>query len=374
MKAVPERNPSRRLLLGPGPSPVDPRVLRALSEPTLGHLDPDFLNIMTETMEMLRYVFETKNMLTVPMSGTGSAGMETALVNMLEPGDKAVVCAAGVFGQRLVDIAGRCGAEVFEVTAPWGQPIDPADVRRAIAAAGNPRVVAIVHAETSTGVLQPLTEIVKMSHKAGAFIVVDAVTSLGGVPVRTDELGLDFVYSGTQKCLNCPPGLAPITVSERAAAFIRTRKSKVQSWYLDLSMIQRYWTQERFYHHTAPINMVYALHEALRIVCEQGLTALWNRHAENAALLVSGMESMGLTPLVAPEYRLAPLTTIRVPDGVNEAEVRRRLLTEYDIEIGGGLGDLKGKVWRIGLMGYGSSRQNITLLLSAIKDILGSMK
>ena len=288
------RNPKHKLLLGPGPSNADPRVLRALSEPTLGHLDPDFVGIMDETTELLRYVFDTKNQLTIPISGTGSAGMEAALVNSLEPGDKAIICVAGVFGERMVDLAGGMGIEVIRVDAPWGKPVDPDDVRQAIRQHPDAKIVAIVHAETSTGVLQPLDDIARMAHEAGMRIVVDAVTSLGGMEVPADRLGLDFVFSGTQKCLSCPPGLAPITVGERAFDFIVNRKTKCQSWYLDLSMISRYWGGERFYHHTAPINMIYAFNEALRIIKEEGLEARWARHRLNQKALIAGIEAMGM--------------------------------------------------------------------------------
>jgi len=365
-----ERNPQDRLLMGPGPSPVNPRVLRALSEPTLGHLDPDFLSIMTETMDMLRYVFQTRNALTLPMSGTGSAGMETALVNLLETGDKAVIGVAGVFGERIVDIARRCGAECTVVAAPWGEALDPGRVAGAIRAVRNPKVVAVVHAETSTGVLQPLESIAAEARNAGALVVVDAVTSLGGVELQVDRLGLDVVYSGSQKCLSCPPGLAPITVSERAAKVIRDRRSPVQSWYLDLSMIQRYWTQERFYHHTAPINMIYGLHEALRIIVEEGLESSWQRHLANSEAFCAGLHAIGLHTLVSPANRLPSLISVKVPDGVDEAAVRRTLLTEFNIEIGGGLGELKGRIWRVGLMGHGSRERNVLLLLAALERAL----
>ena len=274
------RNPKAKLLLGPGPSNSDPRVLRALSEPTLGHLDPDFVAIMDKTTELLRYVFNTENKLTIPISGTGSAGMETALVNMVEPGEKAIICTCGVFGDRMVDVAERAGAEVVVVQSPWGEPIDPEDVKKAIRKNPDAKLLGIVHAETSTGVLQPLDEIVQMAHEADMRVVVDAVTSLGGMDVPVDRLNLDFVYSGTQKCLSCPPGLAPVTVSDTAASFIRDRATKCRSWYLDLGMIQRYWGSERFYHHTAPINMIYALHEALSIVKEEGLENRYARHKD----------------------------------------------------------------------------------------------
>jgi len=364
------RNVPEKLLLGPGPTPVESRILAAMAEPTLGHLDSDFVKIMDETRDLLKRVFTTGNDLTVAMSGTGSAGMETACVNMIERGDKVIICSHGVFGSRMQDVAGRCGAEVIKVEAPMGRPIDPEDVRRAIAEHGDARLVGIVQAETSTGVLQPLDDIAKMAHDAGMFVLVDAVTSLGGMEVPVDRLGLDMVYSGTQKCLGCPPGLAPVTVSERAADFISNRKSKVQSWYLDLTMIMRYWGQERFYHHTAPVNMVYGLNEGLRIIMEEGLEDRWNRHSRNAKALWSGLEAMGLELLVEREFRLPSLTSVKIPEGVNEAAIRKYLMDKYSIEVGSGLGELKGGIIRIGLMGGGSNRKNIVLFLAALSSAL----
>ena len=364
------RNVPEKLLLGPGPTPVESRILAAMAEPTLGHLDSDFVKIMDETRDLLKRVFTTENELTVAMSGTGSAGMETACVNMIERGDKVIICSHGVFGSRMQDVAGRCGAEVIKVEAPMGRPIDPEDVRRAIAEHGDARLVGIVQAETSTGVLQPLDDIAKMAHDAGMFVLVDAVTSLGGMEVPVDRLGLDMVYSGTQKCLGCPPGLAPVTVSESAADFISNRKSKVQSWYLDLTMIMRYWGQERFYHHTAPVNMVYGLNEGLRIIMEEGLEDRWNRHSRNAKALWSGLEAMGLELLVEPQYRLPSLTSVKMPEGVNEAAIRKYLMDKYSIEVGSGLGELKGGIIRIGLMGGGSNRKNIVLFLAALSSAL----
>ncbi|MGI6163052.1 MAG: pyridoxal-phosphate-dependent aminotransferase family protein [Bacillota bacterium] len=367
------RNPKSKLLLGPGPSNADPRVLRALSEPTLGHLDPDFVAIMDETTELLRYVFGTNNQLTIPISGTGSAGQETAIVNSVEHGDKAIICVAGVFGERMVDMAQRAGATVIRVDAPWGQPVNPDDVRKAVKENPDAKIVGIVHAETSTGLLQPLEEIAGIAHENGMRIVVDAVTSLGGVEVPVDKLGLDFVYSGTQKCLSCPPGLAPITVGERGLEFIRNRKTKCQSWYLDLSMISRYWGGERFYHHTAPVNMIYAFNEALRIIKEEGLEARWARHRLNQKALIAGLEAMGMNLVVKPEYRLPSLTTVYFPEGVEDAPVRKRLLNEFNIEIGAGLGVFKGKVWRIGLMGTNATKASVLTFFAALEDILASM-
>jgi len=364
------RKVPEKLLLGPGPTPVEQRVLQALAQPTLGHLDKNFVAIMDETRELLRYVFQTKNELTIAMPGTGSAGMETACVNMIERGDKVIICEHGVFGTRMHDVAERCGAEVVSVTAPMGKPIDPEDVRRAIKANPDAVLVGIVHAETSTGVLQPLDEIASYAHDAGMYMLVDAVTSLGGMEVPVDRLGLDMVYSGSQKCLACPPGLAPVTVSPRATERIKNRKTKVQSWYLDLTMIMRYWGQERFYHHTAPVNMIYALNEALRIIAEEGLENRFARHRRNAEALWAGLEAMGLKLLVDYEYRLPSLTSIVVPEGVDEAMVRRQLMEEYNIEIGAGLGELKGKIIRVGLMGSGSNKKNIELFLVALGNVL----
>lgn len=364
------RRVPEKILLGPGPTPVEGRILRAMAEPTLGHLDRDFVAIMDETRDLLRMVFQTGNDLTVAMSGTGSAGMETACVNMIERGDKAIICSHGVFGSRMQDVAGRCGAEVVEVNAPMGRPIDPGDVERAVKANPDAKFLGIVHAETSTGVLQPLDEIANLAHGAGMFMIVDAVTSLGGMEVPVDRLGLDMVYSGSQKCLGCPPGLAPVTVGPRAVEHIKGRKTKVQSWYLDLTMIMRYWGQERFYHHTAPVNMIYGLNEGLRVIAEEGLEARFARHRKNAESLWAGLEALGLELLVEPAYRLPSLTSVRMPVGVDEAVVRGRLMEEYSIEVGSGLGDLKGKIIRIGLMGSGSSRKNVVLLLSALGAVL----
>ena len=360
-----------RLLLGPGPSLVDPRVLKAMATPLVGHLDPSFLELMDRTQELLRYVYGTQNPLTIPISGTGSAAMEAAVANMVEPGDKVLVCINGYFGLRLADMAGRYGGEVKTITRPWGEAFTPQEVEDALKA--HPaKVVAIVHAETSTGVLQPLDEITRVVHNNGAVLIVDAVTSLGGLPVEVDELGIDVCYSGSQKCLSCPPGIGPITLGPRAVEKLEKRQSAVANWYLDLSMVQKYWGSERTYHHTAPISSNYAIYEALRIVAEEGLEARFGRHRANAELLWDGLKELDLPLHVAPEYRLSTLTTVRVPQGVDEAKVRSRLLKEYNIEIGGGLGELKGKVWRIGLMGYSSRPENVLLLLAALERLLHS--
>lgn len=363
-------NPSTRVLLGPGPSNVHPRVLKAMSTPLVGHLDPDFLEVMNETMELLRYVFQTRNELTIPMSGTGSAGMETLFVNLLEPGDKAVVCINGLFGQRMADIVERCGAELVTVEGEWGRIIEPDQVEEALKKAGGAKVVAIVHAETSTGVRQPLEEISKIAKKYDALFLVDTVTSLGGMEVKVDEWGIDASYSGTQKCLSCPPGLSPVTFSERAREVIKKRKTKVQSWYLDLSMIQNYWGKERFYHHTAPISMNYALREALMLIHEEGLEARFARHERNSKALTAGLEAMGLEMIAQEGYRLPSLHAVKIPEGIDDAKTRKMLLEEFNIEIGGGLGDFKGKAWRIGLMGYSSTKNNVFLVLSALEAVL----
>jgi len=365
--------PQEVLLLGPGPSPIHPRVLKAMSWNTLGHLDPEFIEIMNEAKELLKYVFETDNQVTLPISATGSAGMEAALVNILEPGDKAVICVNGVFGTRMADVASRCGAQVIEVKADWGSPIEPDDVKKALEANDNVKIVGIVHAETSTGVLQPLEQIVELAHQNGALIVVDTVTSLGGIPVSVDARGLDVVYSGTQKCLSCPPGLAPLTLNEEALSVFRSRKNVVQSWYLDLTMLTRYWGEERFYHHTAPINMIYALYEALSIIKEEGLQERFNRHKLNSKALVNGFEALGLQMLTSESYRLPSLHAVKIPDGIADADVRKKLRADYRIEIGGGLGPFKGSIWRVGLMGHGSRKENVDRLIKALGNIMQSL-
>jgi len=362
-------NPPKRLLLGPGPSPVDDRVLAAMAAPLLGHLDPLFLQCMDDVQSLLRYVFETENRVTIPISATGSAGMEAALINVIEPGDDVVVCINGVFGERMRDIVGRAGGKAIVVEAPWGEPIDANKIEAALKSSSSPRAVALVHAETSTGVLQNLSGLSEMAHQHGALLIVDAVTSLGGHPVGIDRNGIDICYSGTQKCLGAPPGLSPITLNERALDRIRSRRSKVQSWYLDITMVEKYWGDDRTYHHTAPISMNYALREALRLIYEEGLEARWRRHQLNHRALVAGIEAMGLRMHVVPENRLWSLNAVSVPEGVDDARVRARLLDE-DIEIGGGLGPLKGKIWRIGLMGSGSTRENVLLVLDALQRAL----
>jgi alanine-glyoxylate transaminase/serine-glyoxylate transaminase/serine-pyruvate transaminase len=365
----PELGTPSRTLLGPGPSTVDPRVLRAMSAPIVGHLDPYFIGLMDKIQALLRYVFETENALTIPVSGTGSAAMETAIANMVEPGDAVLICIQGYFGNRLAEMARRYGGEVETITRPWGEVFTPTEVNEALDARPA-KVVAIVHGETSAGTQQPLEEIARIVHAHGGVLIVDTVASLGGVPVRVDEIGIDVCYSGSQKCLSCPPGLGPITLSPRAEEVLHQRKRPVANWYLDLTMVQKYWGPERTYHHTAPISSNYALYEGLRIIAEEGLENRWERHRRNAELLWEGLEALDLTMLVPPQYRLAPLTTVRVPDGIDEAKIRRGLLDEYNIEIAGGLGDFKGKVWRVGLMGHSSRKENVLLLVSALEQLL----
>lgn len=362
--------PGPRILLGPGPSNVDERVRLAMARRLVGHLDPAFLEIMDETQALLRDVFGTDNRMTIPISGTGSAGMEASIVNVVEPGDRVVVGIAGVFGERLAEQARRNGAEVVRVEAPWGEAVPAGAIADAVEA-GPTKAVAVVHAETSTGVLQPLDGIVEAAHERDALVIVDAVTSLGGHPVEVDRLGIDVCYSGTQKCLSCPPGLAPVTFADRALEVIDRRSSPVRSWYLDVTLLQSYWGSDRSYHHTAPISMVLALREALRIVDEEGMEARSRRHRLNHLALVAGVEAMGLEMEVdEPERRLWPLNAVRIPDGVEDGRVRRELLLRHDIEIGGGLGPMAGRVWRIGLMGSSSSRNNVLLLLDALTDAL----
>lgn len=365
-------DPSPRILLGPGPSSAAPRVLRAMATPLVGHLDPEFLALMDEVQQLLRYVFQTENEFTIPVSGTGSAGMEAALCNFIERGDRVLIAINGYFGERLFDMAGRYGAQVDRLDRPWGQVFDPAEIDAALKTKAY-KLIALVHAETSTGALQPdIAAIASAAHQQGALLVLDTVTSLGGLPVEIDAWDVDVAYSGSQKNLSAPPGLAPLTISERARAILRGRSTPVANWYLDLSLLDKYWGNERTYHHTAPISMNYALREALRMVAEEGLEARFARHRANAELLWEGLEEMDLPLLVPYENRLPTLTTPKVPPAVDELAVRRQLLNEYNIEIAGGFGPLKGQIWRIGLMGYSSRRENVLLLLAALQKILSN--
>ncbi|MBX3027576.1 alanine--glyoxylate aminotransferase family protein [bacterium] len=359
-----------RILLGPGPSNVHPRVLNAMATPLIGHLDPAFIALMEETKRLLRATFRTENALTLPISATGSAGMEACLVNLLEPDDVAIVGVNGVFGTRMVDIVRRCGARPVAVEAPWGRVIEAEDIAAALRNHPGAKLVALVHAETSTGAWQPVEEIAPLVRAAGALLVLDTVTSLGGCPVRIDEWQVDAAYSGTQKCLSCPPALAPLTFGPRALEVLRARRTPVQSWYLDLTMIEKYWGDERVYHHTAPITMNYALLEALRLVHEEGLEARWRRHQRHHEALQAGLAALGLELAAQAGRRLWMLNSVTIPDGVDDLAVRRGLLEEFQLEIGGGLGPLKGKVWRIGLMGESSTAANVLLVLHALERVL----
>ncbi len=363
----------RRLLLGPGPSSVHPRVYEALARPLMGHLDPLFLEVMDELQVMLRQVFQTTNRLTLAVSGTGSAGMEAALVNLVEPTDEVLVCVNGVFGGRMCDIVERLGATLRRIDRPWGEVFDPQEITDTLRSHPNTRLVAVVHAETSTGAHQPLAEIGALCHEQDRLFVVDAVTSLAGTELRVDDWHIDACYSGTQKCLSCPPGLAPITFSDRAVERMGERRGKVPSWYLDVSMLRDYWAEsQRTYHHTAPISMNYALHEALALVLEEGLSARFERHARNSTALVAGLSALGCRPFAQEGHRLPMLNSIYLPPDVEDAELRRRLLEDHDIEIGGGLGNLAGRIWRIGLMGESCRRTSVLTLLGALEELIGS--
>lgn len=361
--------PPNRLLLGPGPSDAAPSVLTALSKPLLGHLDPAFIGMMEEIKSMLRQIFQTENEMTFPVSGTGSAGMEFCFVNLIEPGDDVVVCINGVFGMRMADLAIRCGANVMKVEAPWGEIIRPEQVKEAVAGK-SPKLIALVHAETSTGALTPAEEISKIAHDAGALMMLDTVTSLGGCEVDIDGWSIDAVYSGTQKCLSCPPGLAPVSLSPKALKIANNRKTQVQSWYLDVNLLSGYWGTERVYHHTAPISMNYALHESLRLVLEEGLQTRWARHKANHEKLAAGLKKLGLGIASQEGHQLWQLNAVTVPEETDEAQVRKRLLEEYQIEVGAGLGPMKGKIWRVGLMGESSTAENVDRYLDAMTQIL----
>ena len=362
--------PPVRVLLGPGPSDIHPRVLEAMGKPTVGHLDPFYLQLMTAMQDKLRAVFQTQNDMTFAVSATGSAGMEATIVNLIEPGDSMIACVNGVFGGRMADVAGRAGAEVTKVEKPWGSVFEPADLKEALATA-KPKAVGIVMAETSTGASQPIKEIADLVHDAGAMLIVDSVTSLGGMPVKVDEWGIDAIYSGSQKCLSCPPGLAPVSFNQRAVDVILNRKTKVQSWYLDVSMLANYWGSDRAYHHTAPINMSYGLYEAVSLILDEGLENCFARHMRNHLALKAGLAAIGISYTADEGFQLPMLNAVHVPEGVDDGTVRKGLLERFGIEIGGGLGAFKGKAWRIGLMGYGAREANVLLLLAALEQLLG---
>jgi len=365
-----ELQPPQKVLLGPGPSTVHPRVLQALSLPVMGHLDPAFFQVMDDVCEMLRMVFHTTNSMTVPISSTGTGAMETACANIIEPGDSMLVCRNGYFGIRLADIAERCGATVHVMDTPWGKAVDSQMLKDELKKHPGLKAVGVIHAETSTGVLSDMKELVDVIHESGALAIVDAVTSLGGHEVRMDDWGIDVCYSATQKCLGAPPGLAPISLSPAAMDVVAKRPSKVQSFYFNLKDLDAYWNQTRAYHHTSPINMTYALREALRMMMEEGQENRINRHARVAAALRAGAEALGLSLLAEEGHRLNPLTTLSIPEGIEDAKVRRALLNDYDIEIGGGLGEFAGKAWRVGLMGESARERNVFALLSALETIL----
>ncbi len=369
-------HPPVRTLMGPGPSDVNPRILEAMSRPTIGHLDPMFVALMDEMKELLRYAFQTEHELTMPVSAPGSAGMETCFVNLVEPGDKVLVCQNGVFGGRMKENVERCGATPVMVEDEWGKPVDPDKVEEALKANPDIRLVAFVHAETSTGAISDAKTLAEIAHRHDCLIIADCVTSLGGSPLKVSEWCLDAVYSGTQKCLSCTPGLSPVTFSDAAVERIRNRKTTVQSWFMDLNLVLGYWGggAKRAYHHTAPINALYGLHESLVILKEEGIENAWARHDHNHRALRAGIEAMGLSFVVDEANRLPQLNSVTIPEGVDEAQVRSRLLNEYSLEIGAGLGPLAGRIWRIGLMGFASNPKNVLLCLGALDAVLTDMK
>jgi alanine-glyoxylate transaminase/serine-glyoxylate transaminase/serine-pyruvate transaminase len=364
--------PPFRTLMGPGPSDVDPRILNALSRPTVGHLDPAFIQLMDEVKLLLQYAFQTENQLTMPVSAPGSAGMESVFVNLLEPGDKVIVCQNGVFGGRMQQNAIRCGATAVMVQDNWGKPTDLHKLEDALKANPDAKAVAFVHAETSTGVRNDAKAMCALAKQYDCLTIVDAVTSLGGIDLDVDGWQVDAIYSGTQKCLSCVPGLSPISFSQQAVDVIKNRKTKVQSWFLDMELVMAYWGQggKRAYHHTAPVNSIYALHESLRILHEEGLQAAWQRHADMHLALKAGLENIGLEFIVEETYRLPQLNLVGIPEGVEDAKTRAQLLNEFDLEIGAGLGELAGKAWRIGLMGHGSNRKNVDYCVNALTSVL----
>jgi alanine-glyoxylate transaminase/serine-glyoxylate transaminase/serine-pyruvate transaminase len=366
-------HPPRRTLMGPGPSDMHPRVQNALGQPVIGHLDPAFVGMMEELKDLLRYAFQTKNALTFPVSGPGSVGMETCFVNLVEPGEKVIVCRNGVFGGRLIENVERCGGIPVVVEDAWGEPVDPNKVEDALRANPDARALAFVHAETSTGAQSDAKTLVELSNRHGALSIVDAVTSLGGSPLLVDAWGIDAIYSGSQKCLSCTPGLSPVSFSERAVERVKTRKKKGQSWFMDLGLVLEYWNApggKRTYHHTAPINALFGLHESLVLLHEEGLENAWARHQHHHRALKAGLEAMGLAYVVREDARLPQLNAVYVPDAINEADVRRRLLDDFHLEIGAGLGPLAGKIWRFGLMGYSCKIENVMLCLSALGSAL----
>jgi alanine-glyoxylate transaminase/serine-glyoxylate transaminase/serine-pyruvate transaminase len=364
--------PPRRILMGPGPSDVHPQVLAAQARPTVGHLDPLFIGMMDELKQLLQYAFQTRNEMTLAVSAPGSAGMETCFVNLLEPGDTVIVCRNGVFGERMRQNVERCGATAITVDNAWGEPVDLAAVEAALKANPQAKYLAFVHAETSTGALSDAKTLCALAQQYGCLSIVDAVTSLGGVELRVDDWGIDAIYSGSQKCLSCVPGLSPVSFSPKAVERIKARTRPVQSWFLDQSLVMSYWSggAKRSYHHTAPVNALYALHESLRLLAAEGLEQSWQRHKQMHELLKQGLTDLGLEFVVAEPYRLPQLNSVYIPQGVDDGAVRKQLLAQYNLEIGAGLGELAGKTWRIGLMGYAARRENIALCIKALEDVL----
>lgn len=365
--------PPQRTLMGPGPSDTHPRVLSAMARPTLGHLDPVFTDMMEELKSLLRYSFQTANPMTFPVSGPGSVGMEMCFVNMVNPGDKVIVCRNGVFGSRMLENVQRCGGVAVVVDNQWGEPVDPQKVEDTLKQNSDTKIVAFVHAETSTGALSDAKTLCEIAHRHNCLTIVDTVTSLGGSPLKVDEWKIDAIYSGSQKCLSCPPGLSPVSFSEHVVELVKNRKTKVQSWFMDLNLVLGYWGTTRTYHHTAPTNALYALHESLVMLYEEGLEHAWARHQRNHKALKAGLETFGTKFLVEEKYRLPQLNSVYIPTGVDEKEVRRRLLAEYNLEIGAGLGDFAGKIWRFGLMGYSSKIENVMFCLNALETVFANM-
>ncbi len=365
-------DPPKRRLLGPGPSDIDPRVLKALSRHTIGHLDPEFVRMMDEVKQLTKYAFQTENELTMIVSGPGSAGMETCFVNLIEPGDKVIVCQNGVFGGRMKENVERYGGTAIMVMDDWGKPVSIQKVEAALKENPDTKILAFVHAETSTGVESDAKALCKLAKEYDCLTIVDTVTSLGGIPTLVDEWGMDAVYSGSQKCLSCTPGLSPITISPRAVEAIKNRKTKVASWFLDLTLVMQYWGGgvKRSYHHTAPVNALYSMHEALLMLKEEGLENRWNRHQEMHVVLRDGLEGLGFSYLVPADCRLPQLNAVFLPEGLEEAPIRKRLLEDYNLEVGGGLGDFAGKLWRVGLMGYSARRENVDYCLQSLKEVL----
>jgi alanine-glyoxylate transaminase/serine-glyoxylate transaminase/serine-pyruvate transaminase len=373
-KRISSFHPPQRTLMGPGPTEIHPRVLTTMSQPAIGYLDPVFVEMMEELKALLRYVYQTKNPLTFPISGPGSVGMEYCFVNLVRPGDKVVVARNGVFGGRMIENVERCGGTAVVVENEWGDPVDPNKVEDALKANRDARLLAFVHAETSTGALSDAKALVALAHKYDALTIVDAVTSLGGCPVLVDEWGVDAIYSASQKCLSCTPGLSPVSFSERVVDYVKARKDKIHSWFMDMNLLLGYWgASTRTYHHTAPTNALFALHEALLLIREEGLENCWARHHRHHVALKAGLEAMGLKFLVKEPYQIPQMNAARCPEGVNEAEVRKRLLNEFSLEIGAGLGPLAGKIWRFGIMGYSCRPDNVMLCLSALGSVLSDM-